>query len=494
MTALIKANLKNWALVFLATAFLFSATVFAQNRGDLQETIFRNTDKLLALARSEQVSILSPSNFKNALDKYNQAQRDFKNGKQLKKIEKKLSEVRTYLYKCLDAAKLGKITFESTLKAREDALKANAPQYAEEQFNLAEQAFLSTAKKLEKGDIKNARRRVPGIDQKYRAAELNAIKISIIGNVRNLMKQAKEVEANKYSPIIYANARKLLNEAEAILNTNRRSETSAKEKAEAAEAEAKHAIFITRQTKWLKKNDKEWENFILDREIIIEAIARELGFTPTFDDGLDKPLKRIAQISRNLQNEKKELIKEVEEKNAELRKLDKDILAYREKEQGLQAELQEKRYKLEMKKRREDLIRSVEEMFAVQEAVMLRQGDDIIIRLIGLTFGSGKSTIEPELFRLLSTVQRAIRKFPSSPITIEGHTDSRGDARFNENLSYERAMAVKQYLLANMGLEQSRITALGYGESKPIATNETSEGRSKNRRIDVVISLGQEVL
>ena len=494
MTALIKANLKNWALVFLATAFLFSATVFAQNRGDLQETIFRNTDKLLALARSEQVSILSPSNFKNALDKYNQAQRDFKNGKQLKKIEKKLSEVRTYLNKCLDAAKLGKITFESTLKAREDALKANAPQYAEEQFNLAEQAFLSTAKKLEKGDIKNARRRVPGIDQKYRAAELNAIKISIIGNVRNLMKQAKEVEANKYSPIIYANARKLLNEAEAILNTNRRSETSAKEKAEAAEAEAKHAIFITRQTKWLKKNDKEWENFMLDREIIIEAIARELGFTPTFDDGLDKPLKRIAQISRNLQNEKKELIKEVEEKNAELRKLDKDILAYREKEQGLQAELQEKRYKLEMKKRREDRIRSVEEMFAVQEAVMLRQGDDIIIRLIGLTFGSGKSTIEPELFRLLSTVQRAIRKFPSSPITIEGHTDSRGDARFNENLSYERAMAVKQYLLANMGLEQSRITALGYGESKPIATNETSEGRSKNRRIDVVISLGQEVL
>jgi len=126
---------------------------------------------------------------------------------------------------------------------------------------------------------------VPGIDKQYRTAELNAIKVSIIGNVRNLMKQAEEVEAAKYSPIIYANARKLLNEAEAILNTNRRSETGAKEKAEAAEAEAKHAIFITRQTKWLKKNEKEWENFMLDREIIIEAIARELGFTPTFDGG-----------------------------------------------------------------------------------------------------------------------------------------------------------------------------------------------------------------
>jgi len=494
MIASNKVKLKNLVLVLLSITVWLSTNTFAQDRGNLQETIFKNTDKLLALARSEQTSILSPANFKKALDKYNQAQRDLKNGKQLKNIEKKLSEVRVLLNKCLDTSKLGKITFESTLKAREDALKANAPQYSEEQYDLAEQAFLSTTKKFEKGDIKNAKRRVPGIDKQYRTAELNAIKVSIIGNVRNLMKQAEEVEAAKYSPIIYANARKLLNEAEAILNTNRRSETGAKEKAEAAEAEAKHAIFITRQTKWLKKNEKEWENFILDREIIIEAIARELGFTPTFDGGLDKPLKRIAQISRNLQNEKKELIKEIEEKNAELQKLDKDILAYREKEQGLQAELQEKRYKLEMKKRREDLISSVEEMFGAQEAVMLRQGDDIIIRLIGLTFTSGRSTIEPEFFKLLSTVQRAIRKFPSSPITVEGHTDARGDDRFNENLSYERAMAVKQYLLANMGLDQSRITALGYGESKPIATNETGEGRAQNRRIDVVISFGQEVL
>jgi len=55
-------------------------------------------------------------------------------------------------------------------------------------------------------------------------------------------------------------------------------------------------------------------------------------------------------------------------------------------------------------------------------------------------------------------------------------------------------LAVKQYLLANMGLDQSRITALGYGESKPIATNETGDGRAQNRRIDVVISFGQEIL
>ncbi|MFQ5676558.1 MAG: OmpA family protein, partial [bacterium] len=227
---------------------------------------------------------------------------------------------------------------------------------------------------------------------------------------------------------------------------------------------------------------------------LIENIAEELGFVPRFDDGLDKPLRRIAQISQSLQTEKRELIKELEEKNAEIKKLNEQLQAYREKERGLQAELEEKRYKLEMKKRREDLINSVEKMFAAQEAHLLRQGNDIIIRLIGLTFPSGKAIIEPEYFRLLATVQRAIRKFPNSPITIEGHTDSIGDDRFNENLSYERAMAVKKYLLANMGLDDSRITALGYGETRPIASNETGEGRAQNRRIDIVISIGEEVL
>jgi len=136
MTASYKVKLKNLILVLLSITVWLSTNTFAQDRGNLQETIFKNTNKLLAVARSEQASILSPANFKKALDKYNQAQRDLKNGKQLKNIEKKLSEVRVLLNKCLDTSKLGEITFESTLQAREDALKANAPQYSEEQYDL----------------------------------------------------------------------------------------------------------------------------------------------------------------------------------------------------------------------------------------------------------------------------------------------------------------------------------------------------------------------
>jgi outer membrane protein OmpA-like peptidoglycan-associated protein len=70
---------------------------------------------------------------------------------------------------------------------------------------------------------------------------------------------------------------------------------------------------------------------------------------------------------------------------------------------------------------------------------------------------------------------------------VEGHTDSYGSDASNLNLSQERADAVKAYLLANMSMDPSRIEAIGYGESKPIANNETAEGRAKNRRIEIVI-------
>jgi outer membrane protein OmpA-like peptidoglycan-associated protein len=88
---------------------------------------------------------------------------------------------------------------------------------------------------------------------------------------------------------------------------------------------------------------------------------------------------------------------------------------------------------------------------------------------------------------LLSKVRKAINAFPECTVSILGHTDSYGSDEKNLQLSTERAEAAKQYLLANSNLAASRIDAVGYGESKPLANNETAEGRTINRRIEVVI-------
>lgn len=150
-----------------------------------------------------------------------------------------------------------------------------------------------------------------------------------------------------------------------------------------------------------------------------------------------------------------------------------------------QRELLAKR--LDAQTRVRDQTAQVEAMFARDQARVLRQADDVVIRLVGLQFDVGQSNIEPKNFELLATVGKAIQMFPKSALTIEGHTDSYGGDGANLALSQKRADAVKQYLVSNLQIDPSRVHAVGYGETRPVANNETEEGRARNRRIDVVI-------
>ena len=111
----------------------------------------------------------------------------------------------------------------------------------------------------------------------------------------------------------------------------------------------------------------------------------------------------------------------------------------------------------------------------------------MIIRLNGLSFPSGKAEIGYQYFGLLAKVRDTFKEFPSCSVIIEGHTDSLGSDKVNKQLSKSRADAVRHYLIANSTVTEDRISAVGYGEAKPVASNESAEGRASNRRIDVVI-------
>jgi OOP family OmpA-OmpF porin len=128
-----------------------------------------------------------------------------------------------------------------------------------------------------------------------------------------------------------------------------------------------------------------------------------------------------------------------------------------------------------------------ETLFSQQEARVFRHDNDVVIRVIGLGFPAGSSAIGPTSFPLLAKLGRAIQLFPESKLIIEGHTDSYGGDATNLTLSQKRAEAVKDYLVANLHINAARIQAVGYGETRPVANNETEEGRAKNRRIDVIV-------
>ena len=103
-------------------------------------------------------------------------------------------------------------------------------------------------------------------------------------------------------------------------------------------------------------------------------------------------------------------------------------------------------------------------------------------------FNSGKSTIKEESFSDLDKLAKILKEHPEVKASVEGHTDSQGNDKLNMDLSVARAKAVKDYLISK-GVEADHLGSEGFGETKPIATNETADGRAKNRRVIVQTSM-----
>ncbi len=105
-----------------------------------------------------------------------------------------------------------------------------------------------------------------------------------------------------------------------------------------------------------------------------------------------------------------------------------------------------------------------------------------------IQFEQGKAIIKSESFGLLNEIADVIKKNPQiHKISIEGHSSAEGDAGMNQKLSDERAKSVRTYLVDKGGVKADALVSKGFGETKPIASNDTDDGKEKNRRVEFVI-------
>jgi outer membrane protein OmpA-like peptidoglycan-associated protein len=126
-----------------------------------------------------------------------------------------------------------------------------------------------------------------------------------------------------------------------------------------------------------------------------------------------------------------------------------------------------------------------------EAAVIERQGDMLAIRLKGdLAFDTNSAAVRPGLFAEVERMTTILNKYPKTVILVGGHTDSQGSEAYNRNLSRQRADAVKN-IMTQLGMSQARIEAAAFGESQPIATNDTEAGRMINRRVEIKIAPSQ---
>ena len=132
--------------------------------------------------------------------------------------------------------------------------------------------------------------------------------------------------------------------------------------------------------------------------------------------------------------------------------------------------------------------RELESNLAGTGADVTRVGDQLVVNMPGqLTFQTDSARIQPQFYGVLNDVSVTLNKYPESYIDVVGHTDSTGSSEYNQQLSVRRADSVSNYLVGR-GVSNARIATFGLGETSPIATNATAEGRQLNRRVEVRIT------
>lgn len=488
-----------------------------------EDTLFTRVRNLMDSTRLVEGHIFAPKKYAKAESRYQEGKKAIEANKKQRTIEKYLNETAEFAELTLSAAGTGKLTLEEYLEPREKAKAAKAPTLVPVLYEKAELQFVKATRKVESGNVKGGLKEAAKAAPLFDVAEMEAIRADIMGTADALLQKAAEGEAEKYALSTLDKARTSRTKCDGILTKDRYERDASLEAIRLAEYEAAHSLNIATRVRSLKRNDQAWEKLIQSYEIEMNRVADAIGaqFLP-FDRGPTAAADSLIYYIQNLQSQTSssgQLTQELASKlQSTLSQIDTDFLEtdpmaladrldLRVKdlltEQGeleklvtekdytlsqLQADHQEVASQLEKRTAKEEKFKKAKMVLNPSEGeVLFNSSNDIVLRLSGLSFDVNKSDIKDEHIPLLEKVKSVIEMFEGSKLFVEGHTDASGEPAANIALSEKRAYAVMQYLRQSMLISADRISAIGFGAEKPVASNQTVEGRAKNRRIDVII-------
>jgi len=128
-----------------------------------------------------------------------------------------------------------------------------------------------------------------------------------------------------------------------------------------------------------------------------------------------------------------------------------------------------------------------QEIDQIPDANVSQQGEALMVAFPGdVLFDTGSSSLSPGAFGRLDQLADTLNRYPDTTVIVKGHTDGAGSEQSNLVLSEQRADSVRRYLIGK-GISPARVTSVGFGESMPLVTNSTVEGRQQNRRVEIEV-------
>lgn len=394
-------------------------------------------------AESQQVNVLSPKNFAAARKALDKAIEGRTANKDQKTVLHNIALSQAYLTKARSAADVASTLLKGPIDARRDAIAANSPKFFQADTEDIDSKFKKLTGDFEEGDTSGAEKNAKIFEVRYRDLELKTIKADKLGPAQSAIQLAEKEGAKKLTPETWAWANKRYAEDEALIQAQPHNVVTVRQASVDAMASANRLMRMVRSAKGSSAQKPE-------------DLAKQ---TEAHENALANSETDLAQAERDLRMSKESL----ENSSRQNYKLETQVWLDKEFDRA-------------------------SGQFTKDEAEVYKQGDSLLLRLKGLSFKKSKSGIGSENFPLLAKVQKIISEIGPSQIAIEGHTDSLGEKKLNDDLSVQRALAVQSYLVENKNVPPDKITATGFGYAKPIATNKTAKGRAQNRRVDVIIT------
>lgn len=396
-------------------------------------------EDMMADATQKNVDVLAPKEFKKSHKMLLEAKSDLESNQKQEEILNDVRIGRGHLVKAYSVAEPRRDLAPGVFEARQLALRAGASQQSDLKSELQDvDSDLSdkadSLKKMSAEDLSD-------FQKKYVDLERRAVISTQLGDAKAILKGAERDDADSKAPTVYKKTEMALKNAESMIETNVRNPSGYEKSVTQAN---RQALQLNNVMVAIKQNKN------LSESAAIKMVSQNSQIKNLKNELTDSELSN-SQLSTDLRSSNNNLY------NA--------------------------RASVEMQKALEE----ARSQFSDDEAEAYQQGQNLLIRMKKINFSSGQSDLPASSLASLAKVSEVAKSLNAKTIKVEGHTDSTGPESVNMTISEARADAVASYLKSN-GFNNIEVESTGYGFQKPIATNKSKEGRTMNRRVDIVIT------
>ena len=384
-------------------------------------------------ANSVLANLLSPNNYSNGLSKCHLALENLSEGEEKSSVNTLINDAKDLFNKSTEVSKKFIARYSDVIRVRKDASVAGAENYSVDLWKEGEEALSEAGLSFEKDKIEAAVENALTAKQKYLAAKHLAVRTNLFSKSDSLINLAIKEGAEETAPKSLAESNALINLGTEIIYSDQYDYARLRDIARLAETNASLAREINQTVENVEAGKTTWENLILDWNIY--GYGRK-----------DYTGKQSEPMNLSIENNRKEL-------SADLKQI----------------------------------FNKANTVFNSDEAEIITNGDELIIRLIGIRYAWLSSSLTEEAKKILDKAIYVLGTAPFSTLTVAGHNDYIAAKTFNETISQERADNIREYILSSSNIIPSKISAIGYGETIPLTKDKSFAGRQKNIRTELII-------